>query len=146
MSLSNPYNQYQRTAVETATPTRLVVMLYDGAIRFLNQSIPAIQAKEYEKKGIFIVKAQAIVAHLLNTLDYEAGGSVSKSLESVYTRMHAALTEANTHDDAAKVEEVIHALRELREAWVEVDRQCQASKAPTSITTSADTSGRRMAA
>ena len=40
MSLGNPYNQYQRTAVETATPTRLVVMLYDGAIRFLNQAIP----------------------------------------------------------------------------------------------------------
>ncbi|BDI31132.1 flagellar protein FliS [Capsulimonas corticalis] len=149
MSLSSPYNQYQRTAVETANPTRLVIMLYDGAIRFLNQVIPAIQAKDYEKKGIYIVKAQMIVAHLQNTLDHTAGGSVAKSLDNIYTRMYHTLTEANLQDAPAKIEEVIYALRELREAWVEVDRQCQASKAPASITTetrSQDVSLRRIAA
>lgn len=150
MSLPNPYNQYQRTAVETASGTRLVVMLYDGAIRFLNQAIPAIQAKDFEKKGLYIGKAQSIVTHLRNTLDHAAGGAVAKSLDTIYGRMHNSLTDANFQDDAAKVEAVTHALRELREAWVEVDRQCQVSKAPqaaavTEVRTQ-DASVRRLAA
>ena len=108
-----------------------------------------MQARDYEKKGMFIGKAQSIVSHLLNTLDHKAGGAVAESLATVYTRMNNALTEANFQDNAAKVEEVIHALRELREAWVEVDRQCQASKAPASVTTeirTQDASAHRMAA
>ena len=76
-----------------------------------------------------IGKAQAIIAHLRDTLDFKAGGAVAGHLNSLYVGLFDALTDANIHDKPERVEEVIEALRELREAWVEVDRQCQAGKA-----------------
>ena len=129
MSLSNPYAQYRQNSVETATPTRMVVMLYDGAIRFLSLALPAMRAQVYDQQSLQIGKAQAIIAHLRDTLDFQAGGAVARHLSKLYTDMFDALTDANIHDKPERVEEVITALRGLREAWVEVDRQCQAGKA-----------------
>ncbi len=132
MALPNPYAQYRQNNVETATPTRMVIMLYDGAIRFLSQALPAMRIQKYDQQSLYIGKAQAIIAHLRDTLDFPAGGSVARHLESLYIRLFDTLTDANIHDKPERVEEVIEALRELREAWAEVDRQCQASKAPAS--------------
>ena len=73
MSLPNPYAQYRQNSVETASPTRLVVMLYDGAIRFLSQALAAMQAGQHAQQSVLIGKAQAIIAHLHDTLDAEAG-------------------------------------------------------------------------
>ena len=124
----NPYAQYRQTSAETATPTRLVVMLYDGALRFLNQATPAIQTRNYEAQSLYIGKAQAIIAHLRATLDFEAGGEVAHTLQNFYVAAYDGLTQANIHDDLPKLQGVINGLRELREAWIEVDRQCQARK------------------
>ncbi len=128
MSLPNPYAQYRQNAVETATPTRMVVMLYDGAIRFLGQALPAMRAHRYDQQSLFIGKAQAIIAHLRDTLDFEAGGAVARHLEGMYVSLFDALTDANIHDRPERIEEAVAALRELREAWLEVDRVCQAGK------------------
>lgn len=128
MSLPNPYAQYRQNSVETATPTRMVVMLYDGAIRFLSQALPAMQVRKYDQQSLHIGKAQDIIAHLHDTLDFEAGGAVAGHLSSLYTGLYDALTDANIHDRPERVEQVIEALRELREAWAEVDRQCQVDK------------------
>lgn len=129
MSPANPYDQYRQNSVETATPTRMVVMLYDGAIRFLSQALAAMHLHQYEQQSRCINKGQAIIAHLRDTLDFQAGGAVADHLNSVYVSMFNTLTEANFYDKTERVEEVIAALRELRESWVEVDRQCQAGKA-----------------
>jgi len=129
MSLSNPYAQYRQNSVETATPTRMVVMLYDGAIRFLSAALPAMRARQYEQQSVNIGKAQAIIAHLRDTLDFEQGGAVAVHLSGLYVGLFDALTDANIHDRPERVERAIEALRELREAWAEVDRQCQAGKA-----------------
>lgn len=129
MSLPNPYAQYRQNSIETATPTRLIVMLYDGAIRFLSQSVTAMLAKKYDRQSEGINKAQAIISHLRETLDFEAGGAVATHLDSFYLGLFNTLTEANIHDKPELVERVIEALRELRDAWTEVDRQCQARKA-----------------
>ena len=129
MSLSNPYTQYRQNSVETATPTRMVVMLYDGAIRFLCHALPAMRARQYDQQSLQIGKAQAIIAHLRDTLDFEKGGAVAVHLSGLYVGLFDALTAANIHDRPEQVERAIEALRELREAWVEVDRQCRAGKA-----------------
>ena len=129
MSLPNPYAQYRQNNVETATPTRMVVMLYDGAIRFLSQSLPAMRIKKYDQQSENIGKAQAIISHLRDTLDFGSGGAVAKHLETLYIGLFDTLTEANIHDKPELIEQAIEALRELREAWAEVDRQCQAHKA-----------------
>lgn len=129
MALPNPYAQYRQNSVETASPTRLVVMLYDGAIRFLGQALPAMRIQKYDQQSLYIGKAQAIIAHLRDTLDHNAGGAVAGHLSGLYAGLLDALTDANIHDKPELVERVIEALRELREAWVEVDRQCQADRA-----------------
>jgi len=129
MSLSNPYAQYRQNSVETATPTRMVVMLYDGAIRFLCQALPAMRARQYDQQSLNIGKAQAIIAHLRDTLDFQQGGAVAVHLSGLYVGLFDALTDANIHDRPERVERAIEALRELRMAWAEVDRQCQAGKA-----------------
>lgn len=128
MSLPNPYAQYRQNSVETATPTRMVVMLYDGAIRFLSQALPAMHARQYDRQSELIGKAQDIIAHLRDTLDFHAGGAVARHLSQLYATLLDSLTDANIHDRPERIEEAIAALRELRDAWAEVDRQCQAGK------------------
>lgn len=128
MNHPNPYAQYRQNSAETATPTRLVVMLYDGALRFLGQAVPAMQTRNYEAQTRYIGKAQAIIGHLRATLDFAAGGAVAQTLNDFYIRAYDTLTDANIHDKAEGVEKVIDGLRELRDAWIEVDRQCQAGK------------------
>ena len=96
---------------------------------FLSQALPAMRGKKYDQQSLFIGKAQAILAHLRETLDFGAGGPVARNLDGLYLGMFLALTDANIHDKPERVEEVIEALRELREAWAEVDRKCQAGKA-----------------
>lgn len=135
MSLPNPYARYQQNSIETATPTRLVVMLYDGAIRFLGQARPLMDGRHYEQQSLFIGKAQAIIAHLRATIDFDAGGGAMRHLDTLYVTLYDALTDANIHDRPERVEQVLAALRELREAWVEVDRQCQAQKGEASAST-----------
>ncbi len=131
--MSNPYAQYRQTAIETATPTRLVVMLYDGAIRFLSSALPEMHARRYDTQTRLIGRAQAIIAHLRDTLDYVKGGTVAHDLDACYVALYDALTDANIHDKPEKVQQAIAALRELREAWIEVDRICQAGKGQTTL-------------
>lgn len=128
MSYPNPYAQYRQNNIETATPTRLVVMLYDGALRFLGQAVPAMQSHNYEAQTRCIGKSQAIISHLRATLDFAAGGAVAQTLDDFYVRAYDTLTQANIHDKTDDLVKVIEGLRELRDAWIEVDRQCQAGK------------------
>ena len=129
MSLPNPYAQYRQNSIETATPARIVVMLYDGAIRFLTQALAAMQAKRYDQQSRLIGNAQSIIAHLHDTLDLEVGSGFAKSLTGIYTALLRSLTTANILNQPKPVEDAIQVLRDLRETWAEVDRQCQAGKA-----------------
>ena len=125
MNLPNPYAQYRQNSVETASPTRLIVMLYDGAVRFLSQGLAAMQTGQHVQQSILIGKAQAIIAHLHDTLDTEIGSAFAQSLTKIYTALLATLTQANIEDSPKPVENAIEILRELRETWAEVDRQCR---------------------
>ena len=124
----NPYTQYRQMSAETATKTRLVVMLYDGAIRFLNQAATALRVHDLAGQARSISKAQAIIAHLRATLDFQAGGEVALALQRFYVISYDSLSQVNIDDDGQKLQTVIDGLRGLREAWVEVDRQCQTHK------------------
>ena len=128
MSLPNPYAQYRQNSIETATSTRIVVMLYDGAIRFLSQALAAMAAKSYVQQSRLIGNAQAIIAHLHDTLDPEVGSAFAGSLLGIYTALLRTLTEANIQNQPEPVEDAVAVLRDLRETWAEVDRQCQADK------------------
>lgn len=113
----NGFNTYQETAVMTQGRGRLVVMLYDGAIRFLRQAIQDIQRQDFASKGKNIAKAQDIIFELNTVLDMEQGGEVSKNLRSLYNFMQRHLSQANIKKDIQMIQEVIGLLDELNQGW-----------------------------
>jgi len=108
---------YQETAVTTQNKGKLVVMLYEGAIKFLKLAIKEIEAGNAEEKGKYISKAIDILFELNTVLDMEAGGEVAMNLRKLYLFMGQHLTEANTNQDTQKIEEVIKLLEELNQSW-----------------------------
>ncbi len=113
----NGFNAYQETAVLTQNKGRMIVMLYDGAIKFLKQAIRDLEAKDYTAKGRDIAKAQNIILELNSVLDMQTGGEVAQNLRSLYNFMNKHLTQANTQSDAQIIREVINLLEELNQSW-----------------------------
>jgi flagellar protein FliS len=113
-------NAYRQSAVLSATPEQLVVMLYDGAQRFLRQANTAMREGNIERAHNVLRRAELIVAHLDGTLDHDQGKQVAASLHSIYVFCLAHLNRARMEQDPAKLEQVGTLLGELREAWAEI--------------------------
>lgn len=110
---------YRRGAVMAATPEELVVMLYDGARRFLRQTAVAMRAREIERAHNTLRRAELIIGHLDATLDHDQG-EVAERLHAMYAFYLEHLNRARMEQDAAKIEQVSAMLGELREAWVQI--------------------------
>ena len=106
----NGLDIYRETTLATQNKGRLIVMLYDGAIKFLRQAIKDMEAQDYEAKGNNIVKAQNIIMELNSVLDMETGGEIARNLRSLYNFMHGHLGQANIKCDSQKINEVINLL------------------------------------
>ena len=117
-------SQYQEMQVQT-TPGRLVVMLYDGALRFMHTALDALRRGEREIQGTALGKAQAILCELIDTLDRDAG-EVAHRLDSIYRYCLQRLLIANAEDRAEYIEEVIRHMASLREAWDQAERSLHA--------------------
>ncbi len=113
--------QYRSAQVKTANPADLVIMLYDGAIRFIRQGIAAIEDRELEEAHRAIVRAQDIIAELDRALEPQAG-DIAANLAQLYDYMHRRLVEGNIRKEAAPLQEVIGLLSELRDAWAQIAR------------------------
>jgi flagellar secretion chaperone FliS len=113
----NGQDRYLETAVETASPARLIVMLYDGAIRFINEAAYAMQQRDYEAQNAKLQRAQKILAELISSLDFDKGGEIAENLFRLYTYMYNQLVEANINDNLDRLQHVVQLLSELREAW-----------------------------
>jgi flagellar secretion chaperone FliS len=114
---------YQQNDVLTATPGRLVVLLYDGAGRFLRRAAAAVRAENLEASNAALQRAEAIIDELLATLDFERGGEIAASLRDLYLFCRRELNDARLERDADKIETVADLLGELREAWAQVEAQ-----------------------
>ena len=106
---------YRQQQVMTATPEALTLMLYNGAIKFINESIEASKKKEYEKANTSCIKAQNIISEFRLTLKMEY--EISKNLLALYNYAYDRLVEGNMNEDIAKLEEAKDILSELRDAW-----------------------------
>ncbi len=118
MKPMNQYAQYNNSKVLTASPAELTLMLYEGAIKFNNIAIMAIEKKDIEKAHNNIVKVERIINEFRATLDskYE----VSKDFDRVYVYMLQRLFEANVKKDPEILEEVNTHLRSMRDTWKQV--------------------------
>ena len=116
--VKNPYEQYKNNAIATATPAELTLMLYEGAIKFGNLAIKAIEDNDIEKAYRNIVKVQNIIAEFRNTLDFKY--PVAKDFDRVYEYLERRLVEANMTKDKEIMEEVVTHIRSMRDTWKEV--------------------------
>ena len=118
MALPNAYSQYNNSKILTASPAELTLMLYEGAIKFCNVAITAVENKDIEKAHIHIQKTEKIIDYLRQTLDMNY--PVAEDFERVYSYIGRRLIEANVKKDKEILEEVNGHLRSLRDTWKEV--------------------------
>lgn len=112
-------NQYRSTQVNTAAPEKILLMLYDGAINFTRIAIEKINAGDRAGKGMYISKAQAIVAELMNTLNHDIGGEVAKRLEQLYIFIIDQFIDANINNSTRPLENALRIMTMLRDTWVD---------------------------
>ena len=110
---------YRENSILTAPPERLVVMLYDGANRFLRQGAEAMRSDAHSASNSRLQRAEAIIDELMSTLDMEQG-QVAERLQAIYLFSRRTLMEARLERDPDKVEQVADLLGELREAWASI--------------------------
>ncbi|WP_274362528.1 flagellar export chaperone FliS [Paenibacillus thermotolerans] len=110
-------NKYLETAVQTASPQQLLIMLYDGGIRFCRAGAEAIRQKRYEDANKSLCRVQDIINEFIITLDRNA--PVAKGLLALYEYMNHQLIQANIKKDEEIVQEVLGYLQELKETWVQ---------------------------
>lgn len=115
---ASAFNTYKQNSVTTASPGELTLMLYNGCLKFLMKAKNAINEKQIEEKNTNILKAQAIIAELMSTLnmDYD----ISKQILPLYDYINRRLIDANVKNDIAIIEEVEGLVTEFRDTWKEV--------------------------
>lgn len=129
--MSNPYKKYQKTQITTASRERILLMLYEGAIRFTRQAKTAMEARKIAEKGTYISKATAILSELMATLDFKAGGELAADLENLYIFMIDKLIEGNIHNNTECLTHVEKLLTTLYQAWKDVIENPRADGVPS---------------
>jgi flagellar protein FliS len=116
----NAHSAYQTVQVTTTDRGRLLLMMYEGGIKFLRQAKVGLEQRDIPKFAKYLSKGQAIIAELMNTLDFEQGGSIAKDLDRLYDFMLFYLTEANLEKNPQKVQRVIELLETIYSAYKEI--------------------------
>lgn len=118
--LRNAAQMYQQGSVNTASPAKLTLMLYDGAVRFCNIAKEAIDEGDFEKANTNIMKAEKIIVELRVTLDMKY--PVAKEFDAVYDYIYRRLVEANMKKDKTVLEDALKQIKTMRDTWKEVMR------------------------
>ena len=115
--MSNPYTKYKQAAVMTASREQILLMLYEGAIKFTKLALKAMEEKKIAERGTNIMRAYDIVMELQATLDHKVGGDLSLQLEQLYLFMMDQYTKANIKSDAEPLKSNIKILENLYDGW-----------------------------
>ncbi len=118
---SNYQNAYKKASVNTLDQTKLIIMLYDGAIKNASFAVEHIKSGQIEKVHDCLIKTKNIVTELMATLNMDRGGDIAKNLQSLYSYMFSQLIEANMNKKTEPVVIVIDLLKELRAAWTQIN-------------------------
>lgn len=125
MPNGNPYATYKQAAVETATPEKLLLMLYNGAIKFLHLAEKALDEKDYSASNQWLIKVQDIILELMNTLDMERGGEIAANLYQLYDFYLQETIQANLKKDAKRLTSVLEFFELFRETWLEAAKSAR---------------------
>ena len=124
-------NTYRQVEVNGSNKLQLVVMLYDGAIRFLGDAKACLEKKNARGNRVAVNRALAILGELQSTLNVAEGGEIAQNLDNLYTYMSARILDANLKGNAAGFDESIRLLRILNSAWTEIARKSAQPEATT---------------
>jgi len=113
----NGVEAYQDAAVTTQSKGRLIILLYDGAIKFMKLAIREMEKNNYEAKGRYINRAQDIINELNAILDADTGGEIAANLRKLYCFMNSRLSQANIKRDPQIIRDVITLMEELGQSW-----------------------------
>ena len=116
-------NQYNQVQIKTANSRKLIVLLYQGAIRFMKRALMLLEKKDLEGKGNALIRAQDIILELLYSLDQgllDQGDELAMNLQRLYLYSYRRLIHANLRMDADAVDEVIKLMENLLEAWEQI--------------------------
>jgi flagellar protein FliS len=130
MAITNPYQSYQQTSVNTASPGELTLMLYNGCLKFIYLSKKGIEDQNIEMKNTNLLKAQKIVQELMVTLNMDQ--AISEQLLPLYDYINRRLIDANIKNDITILEEVEGFITEFRDTWkqvIQMNRQKQYTEA-----------------
>ncbi len=116
--MPNPYAQYRQTQVQTAAPEQLIVMLYDGAIKFCLQAKECIANKDMSGANAALIRVQDIISELQFSINDEAG-EIAQQLSLLYDYLYRRALDANLEKDVAIIDEIVNMVRDLRSTWVE---------------------------
>lgn len=119
--VNSSVNQYRKQAVSSASPLQLVIMLYDGALRYMETAKHFMKEGDLYKQNDALQKAQNILAELMSCLDMQKGGDVAQNLFALYSFAHSQLVDANVKDDPTGIDVAIKVLSELREPWAQLE-------------------------
>jgi flagellar protein FliS len=111
--------KYKQTSVQSASREKILLMLYEGAIRFIKQAMVAIDKKDIAERGMNIGRAFDIINELNNTLNHEVGGEIASNLEQLYMFISEQLTKANATGQRKPLEDGLKVLETLYSGWVE---------------------------
>lgn len=117
--MKNAYQQYKKTSIQSASREKLLLMMYEGAIKFTKKAIIACEKNDIAGRGENIGRVYDIILELMNTLDHKVGGDISQHLEQLYMFMTDQLTKANAKGDVAPLREVLKLLEVLYDGWVQ---------------------------
>lgn len=117
MSVPKAYQNYRRTAVETASRGQLILLLYDGLLRFLEQAKAELAERRPKEAHFALIKAQNVLSELMASLDLDQGGEIAHNLLAIYEFMFMQLVDANFRKSAEPVDGVVELVRTLRAAW-----------------------------
>jgi flagellar protein FliS len=121
--MKNAYQKYKNTSIQSASREKLLLMMYEGAIKFLKLGIQAAEDKKIADRGMYIGRAYDIILELNNTLDHNVGGEISNNLEQLYMFITDQLTKANMTGDPQYLRTSLKIVETLYDGWVKAVEQ-----------------------
>jgi flagellar protein FliS len=135
MNRNQQANSYKNSAIKTASPGQIILMLYDGALKFMQQAEDGFAMENLRERNETInnhlIKAQNVLAELQSSLDMKTGGKFSETMSNIYDFMIRQLQDANLNKNAAPIKIVRKLLKEIRDAWEEMLKKNSSEAAAT---------------
>lgn len=124
--MNSPFEQYKKTSINTMTKGELLILLFDGAIKNLNQSKILMENKDFNNANVSLEKTRKIFNHLIATLDDNY--KLSQELADMYMFFNSEIIRASSTKSPEYIEEILPIIKDLRNTWVEADKIARISK------------------